>query len=322
MRVFVTGGSGFLGAAVVGRLLERGAEVEALARSEEAAAKLARLGARPVRGGVTDSDALHVAMRGADAVYHIAGMYRIGIKQSEHEAMFQANVDGTTLVLDAAIAAAVPRIVYVSTVGVFGNTRDKVVDETYQRPDRSFVSYYDATKYMAHGIAVSRAAAGAPLVIVQPGAVYGPGDHSELGAQIEQVRRGKYRVKMFPELGITMSYIDDVAEGTILAGEKGRVGEAYVLGGEVTRMGVLLDTVADLTGNRRPRVTVPSLAIRAIVPLGRLVGPLVGAGPNLTEVVHASNNVTYWAASGKAERELGYAPRELARGLRDLLAAG
>ncbi len=322
MRVFVTGGSGFLGAAVVQRLLGGGAEVEALARSDEAAAKLARLGARPVRGGVTDSDALHIGMRGADAVYHIAGMYRIGIKESEHEEMFQANVDGTTLVLDAAITAAVPRIVYVSTVGVFGNTHGKVVDETYQRPDRAFLSYYDATKYMAHRVAAARAAAGAPLVIVQPGAIYGAGDHSELGAQIEQVRRGKYRAKMFADLGITMSYLDDVAEGTVLAAEKGRAGEAYVLGGEVTRMGALLDKVADLTGNRRPRVTVPSLAIRAVTPLGRLVGRAAGVGPNLSEVVRASDGVTYWAASGKAERELGYAPRTLDQGLRDLLAAG
>jgi len=321
MRVFVTGGSGFLGSAVVRRLVERDVEVEALARSAEAAATLTRLGARPVRGGVTDSDALHVAMRGADAVYHVAGMYRIGIKEAEHEAMFQANVDGTTLVLDAAVAAAVPRIVCVSTVGVFGNTHGKVVDETYQRPDRAFVSYYDATKYMAHGIAVARAAAGAPLVIVQPGAVYGPGDHSEIGAQIEQVRRGRYKVKMFPGLGITMSHVDDVAEGTVLAAEKGRVGEAYILGGEVTRLGTVLDRVADLTGTRRPRVTVPSLAIRAVVPLGRVVGPLVGVGPNLREAVHASDRVTYWAASGKAERELGYRPRDLEQGLRDLLAS-
>ncbi len=321
MRAFVTGGTGFLGSAVVRRLVERGVEVEALARSAGAAAQLTRLGARPVRGSVTDFDALHVSVRGADAVYHIAGMYRIGIRDSDHEAMFQANVDGTTLVLDAAVAASVPRIVYVSTVNVFGNTRGKVVDETYQRPDRAFMSYYDATKYLAHGVAVSRAAAGAPLVIVQPGSVYGPGDHSEIGAQIEQVRRGKYRVKMFPELGVTMSYIDDVAEGMILAGEKGRAGESYVLGGEVTRLSLLLDMVADLTGNRRPRVTVPPPAIRALVPLGRMIGPLVGVGPNLRETVHASDGVTYWASSGKAERELGYAPRGLDRGLRDLLAA-
>ena len=131
-------------------------------------------------------------------MFHIAGDYRVGIKESEHEAMFRTNVDGTTIVLDAAITAGVGRIVYVSTVNVFGNTRGRVVDETYERPDRSFLSYYDATKYFAHTVAAARAAAGAPLTIVQPGAIYGPGDHSELGAQIDQAARGKYTDPRLP----------------------------------------------------------------------------------------------------------------------------
>ena len=321
MKVFVTGGAGFLGSAVVARLLERGDEVLGLARSERAAGKLTRLGAVPLRGDIADAGMLGVAMSGVDAVFHIAGQYRIGIKEREHEAMFRTNVDGTTLVLDAAVSASVSRIVYVSTVAVFGNTHGKVVDETYERPDRDFLSYYDATKYMAHRIAVARAAAGAPLVIVQPGAVYGPGDHSELGAQIDQAARGKYRIRAFPELGFTMSYVDDVAVGVLLAASEGEPGESYVLGGEITRLGTILDTVADLTGNKRARVKMPSSVFRAVSPLGPLVGRMAGTGPNLHEVIHASKDVTYWASSAKAERELGYAPRGLEQGLRDLLAA-
>ena len=196
----------------------------------------------------------------------------MGIKESDHEAMFRTNVDGTIIVLDAAVAAAVKKIVYVSTVGVFGNTRGKVVDETYERPDRDFLSYYDATKYMAHRIAVARAAAGAPIVIAQPGAVYGPGDHSELGAQIEQAARGKYTIRAFPELGFTMSYVDDVADGIVLAQEKGKLGESYVLGGEVTRLGTVVDTVADLTGHKRARIKLPSTVFKAVTPVGSLVG--------------------------------------------------
>lgn len=321
MKVFVTGGAGFLGAAVVTRLRERGDEVVALARSEEAAAKLARLGVLPVRGSIIDTVELGAAMSGCDVVFHIAGAYRIGVKESEHEAMFRTNVDGTTLVLDAALVAKLPKIVHVSTVNVFGNTHGRVVDETYDRPDRAFLSYYDATKYMAHRVAAARAAAGAPLVIVQPGAVYGPGDHSELGAQIAHAARGKYRLRMFPELGVTMSYVDDVAEGIVLAAEKGRPGQAYVLGGEITRLGTVVDRVADLGGHRRPRVTVPARLIRAAAPLGPLLGPLTGSGPNLHETIRASDGVTYWAASDKAERELGYRPRGLDAGLRDLLAS-
>ena len=89
-----------------------------------------------------------------DVVFHIAGDYRVGIKESDHEEMFRTNVDGTIIALDASAAAGVQKIVYVSTVRVFGNTRGKVVDETYERPDRDFLSYYDATKYMAHRVAV------------------------------------------------------------------------------------------------------------------------------------------------------------------------
>ena len=97
-------------------------------------------------------------MQDLHKAFHIAGDYRVGIKESEHEAMFLTNVDGTTLVLDAAATSGARRIVYVSTVGVFGNTHGKIVDETYVRPDRDFLSYYDATKYMAHRIAKGRAA--------------------------------------------------------------------------------------------------------------------------------------------------------------------
>ncbi len=321
MKSFVTGGAGFLGSAVVRRLLDRGDEVVGLARSDAAATTLTRLGALPVRGDITDAGTLGQLLIGVDAVFHIAADYRVGIKESEHEAMFRTNVDGTTIVLDAAITAGAQSIVYVSTVGVFGNTRGKVVDETYERPDRDFLSYYDATKYMAHRVAVARQAAGAPLVIAQPGAVYGPGDHSELGAQIDQAARGKYTIRAFEELGFTMGYIDDVADGVVLTQAGGTPGETYVLGGEVTRLGAIVDTVADLTGNKRARIKLPSTVFSAARPFGGLVGRLTGTGPNLHEVIRASKDVTYWASSAKAERELGYAPRSLEQGLRDLLAA-
>ncbi len=121
-----------------------------MARSDESATTLTRLGAVPVRGDISDARTLGQFLADIDVVFHIAGDYRVGIKESEHEAMFRTNVDGTTIVLDAAITAGVGRIVYVSTVTVFGNTRGRVVDETYERPDRSFLSYYDATKYFAH----------------------------------------------------------------------------------------------------------------------------------------------------------------------------
>ena len=322
MKAFVTGGGGFLGAALIKNLKARGVDVAGLARSQATAARLGALGATTAIGDVTDGGALRAAMAGVDVVYHVAGVYAVGIKAADRAPMFRTNVDGTRAVIDAAVAAGVSRTVYVSTVGVFGDTGGQVVDETYVRPGRDFLSYYDETKFLAHQIAEDKAAAGAPLVIAQPGAIYGPGDHSELGAQIEQVRAGKYRVRMFPELGVTMCHVDDVAEGLVLAAEKGRIGESYVLGNDVVRLGDVLDKVADLTGHERPRYTLPAGVIRAIAPLGPIVGPLVGVGPDLRETVRASDGVTYWASCAKARRELGYAPRALAEGLEDLITAG
>ena len=116
--------------------------------------------------------------------------------------MWDSNVRGTERVLDAAIEAGVPRIVYVSTVGVFGNTHGQVVDETYSHDGEDFLSCYEETKYRSHQVALDRIAKGAPIVIVQPGGVYGPGDHSEIGNIIDQTRTGKLKMLMFPETGL------------------------------------------------------------------------------------------------------------------------
>jgi dihydroflavonol-4-reductase len=260
-------------------------------------------------------------MAGADAVFHVAGDYRIGIPAGERPAMYASNVDGTRAVLEAAAAAGIRRVVHVSTANVFGNTRGRVVDETYRRPDRTFLSYYDETKFLAHELAEERAAAGLPVVIACSGGVYGPGDHSEVGRQIEQAAAGGYRVRAFPGLGMSLAYVDDTAAGLLLAHDAGRTGETYILGGENVTLGHVLELTARACGYRVPRLTLPPLVLRALVPLGRWAGPWFGVGPDLAEVIRASDGVTYWVSSEKARRELGYRPRDLVSGLAQLLAS-
>ncbi|HMC36895.1 MAG TPA: NAD-dependent epimerase/dehydratase family protein, partial [Actinomycetota bacterium] len=252
MRAFVTGGSGFIGGHLVRRLRERGEEVWALVRSPDRAAGLLACGAEVIPGDTSDQDPLRKAMDGCHTVYHCSGVYRVGIPASERRAMYDANVAGTERVLDAATEAGVERIVYVSTVNVFGNTEGRVVDETYRRPGNDFVSYYDETKFLAHQAALERIARSAPIVIVQPGGVYGPGDHSEIGRLIEQMRTGKLRVMTFPDLGFNFVHVEDVADGTVLAHDRGRVGESYVLGGEITTLGDVIAKVAALSARRPP----------------------------------------------------------------------
>ena len=321
MRVFVTGATGFIGKHLVPKLRARGHDVVALVRSPHRAGRVRELGVELVEGDVSDPAAVRASLDGCETVFHVAGVYRVGIRRAERPAMYDANVRGTEVVLDAAAEGGISRILYVSTCNVFGNTRGRIVDEAYERPAaHGFLSYYDETKYLAHRAAVDGIRRGVPVVIVQPGGVYGPGDHSEIGWMIEQLRQGRLRVRLFPDLGMNFVHVEDVAEGIALAHERGRLGEAYVLGGEIATMGDLIDRAASLLGRRPPRRAVPAWLVRMTAPVGPLAARLIGSPPNLAEAVRAAHGVTYWATDAKARRELGYAPRPLDEGLRQTLA--
>ena len=252
MKVFVTGGTGFIGGHVVRQLRERGDEVVAWVRSPEKAAPLAELGAELRAGDLSDRTALAAGMEGADAVIHGAAIYEVGIPKSERPAMYEANVTGTENVLGAALDAGIAKVVYVSTIGAFGNTRGEVVDESYQHPGKDFTSYYEETKYQAHQIARRLTAEGLPCVIVQPGGVYGPDDHSAVGKQMLDFLDGRMPFVPFADLGMNMVHVEDVAAGILLALDKGEVGESYVLGDEITTMRGLMDATAKVAGKRSP----------------------------------------------------------------------
>jgi nucleoside-diphosphate-sugar epimerase len=322
MRIFLTGGTGFIGGNVAKKLRARGDDVVALVRSPDKATQLRDAGCELVQGDLSNLGAINRGLEGADACIHGAAIYKVGIPKKERQPMYESNVNGTENVLDAAAGAGVGKIVYVSTVGVFGNTREEVVDERYRRDEsEGFLSCYDETKYKSHQIAKDRIAKGAPIVIVQPGGVYGPGDHSEIGNFIDQVRTGKLRAKVFPKMGFNLVHVDDVADGILLALDKGKVGESYVLGGEIARMEDLFAKTAELSGKKVPKATLPPALMKLSAPLGPVLGPVMGFPPNFGEAIKASDGVTYWARHDKAMRELGYSPRDLETGLRQTLDA-
>jgi nucleoside-diphosphate-sugar epimerase len=326
MRVFVTGGAGFIGRRVVARLLDRGDSVVCAVREPARANGLAAAGAEPVQSDLSDAGVLESRMRGCDGVLHVAGSYRLGIRPNERPAMWDANVGATQRVLDAAIAAGVPRIVYVSTNNVFGDTRGLVVDESYRRDlETGFLSWYDETKFRAHEVAEERIARGAPLIVVQPGGVYGPNDHSEAGAQLRQAFASRLPYRALEDVGLAWVHVDDVAAGIVAALDRGRIGETYILAGPPARLGEAMEIAARLGGRRLPRLRVPTGLLRVLAPVASRLPPrmtaLMGLPPNLGEVVSAGDHVTYWASSGKAERELGFRARDLETGLRDTFAA-
>lgn len=322
MKVFVTGGTGFIGGVIVRQLRDRSDEVACLVRNPEKGKAVAALGCELVAGDLSDEAALRAGMEGCDAVIHAAAMYEVGIPAKQRPAMYEANVTGTERVMEAALAAKVPRIVYVSTCGVFGNTHGKVVDETYEHPQGSYTSYYEETKLEAHKI-VKRMIAerDLPAIIVQPGGVYGPDDTSQVADLLEEFFAGKLVLMPFPKLGICMSHVEDIATGVVLALDKGTLGEIYVISGPATTMRGAIEMVAQVSGRKAPTRDLPTPLLKALTPIGPLIGKMMGQPPNLRELISSADGATFWATYEKAERELGYSPRGLEEGLRQTLEA-
>jgi len=314
-RIAITGGAGFVGGGLVRRLLAGGDSVSALVRDPAHTGLDAAPYLELVASDLSKVDGLTAALRGADALIHAAGSYRVGIPAAERPQMLDANLGTTERVLDAAIAAGVPRIVYVSTVNAFGNTKGQVVDETFRRdPADGFVSYYDESKWLAHLAAEERIAAGAPIVIVQPSQVYGPGDHSAIGDQLRGAAAGTLPFIGLGGIGLGLVHVDDLALGIVAALDRGATGRAYVLSGPTTRLRDALAIAAGVGAQRLPRLSVPDPVLGLGARLFPNQGGLFGLSPNLREIVGASIGVTYWASSARARAELGFEPRDIETG--------
>jgi dihydroflavonol-4-reductase len=320
MRVVVTGGAGFIGRTLVRKLASGGVDVVALVRDPSSASYLQLPRVTLVQSDLSDRAALASVMHGADGVIHAAGSYRIGITAAERPQMLDANLGTTERVLDAAIAAQTRRIVYVSTVGVFGNTDGEIVDETYRRDPTSkrgrFLSYYDESKYLAHLAAEERIARGAPIVIVQPAQVYGPHDHSGASGQLARAFRGTLPFVVLASSGVGWVHVDDLVEGIVAALIRGRVGQAYVLSGETLRMREAIAIAGRAGGHKPPRWKMPTILLKLMAPLSDRRRGIGAAPPNLRETISAGDNVTYWASAAKATKELGFSARPLEQGVK------
>ncbi len=321
MRVFLTGATGFLGSEVARLLVDRGDRVRALVRDTSRADALRALGCEVVEGDLCDEPALVEHCRGVQAVVHTAAVSDIGVSDDRREAMVDVNVTGTERVLGAALSAGVGKAVLVSSTAVFGDTRGRVVDERWERDaDAPCASAFERTTATAQRRAREISARGLPLVVVQSGPVYGPGEPRVLLGVLASFLSGRLSALPFPELGVCPVHRDDLATGVLLALDKGTPGESYVLAGEPVRLAEVLQELADVSGRRPPAMTVPSGLLRALVPAGPLVTRVLGLPPNLRELVRCTAGATYWASSDKAMDELGWTQRPLRDGLTELVA--
>jgi len=309
MRAFITGGTGFIGWRLINHLLALGYEVTALVRTFERARSLPR-GVHPLSGDITQPESLRAGMLGADAVFHVAALYKIGVGAKERARMQRINVEGTRQTLEVAVELGVPKIVYTSTVGVYGNTQGQLVDETYKADGSSFESEYERTKYLAHyEVAVPLQQRGAPLVIVCPGIVYGPGDASQWGQMLRLYARRRLPVMIGPDNALTWAHVDDIAAGHRLAAEQGQPGETYVLAGPALTYREFFAAAERATGLPAPRVW---LSTQLAVWLTRVFERL---HPPTAEMVRNAAGVSYLARADKARRELGWEPRSVETGI-------
>jgi nucleoside-diphosphate-sugar epimerase len=319
MKTFITGGTGFIGSHVVKKLIERGHEVYALTRSEKSATALESLGAKPVWGDITDRESMREGMKNSEAVFHLAAWYKFGARDWQQAEGI--NVGGTRNVLELAFELGVPKIIYTSTIAVFGDTKGRLVDETYRMPEGPFLTEYDRTKWIAHyEIALPLIEKGAPIIIVQPGAVYGPGDTSLIGQMMNAFYHGWLTFFPGPETTLTYAHVDDIAEGHLLAMEKGKIGESYVIAGPALQFREVVSLWAKVSGKRQPIAYIPTRFLHPLAPLARTLGRIL----SMPEMFSADSvnilGATYTAHANKAVTELGWKPRPVEDGFRDTFA--
>ena len=310
MKIFLTGGTGFIGRPLARALLGRGWKVTALVRSPDSpqARTLRALGTELVTGDVADRPSIRAGMSGADLVVHNAGSYEYGVSGKRRALMHAVNVTGTDNVLGEALDLGIRRTVYVSSTMYFGGTGQAARDETYRRhqPHRSF---YERTKADAHEIALRYQQRGLPLIIVCPNGVVGPNDHSAYGYFLRlYLNRLLPPCAWGPEVIHSHVHVIDVAEGIALAAEKGRLGETYLLAGDPIRQRDLLQIWMTKPGRMKIRFYIPDWLAKAMFapmePLQRAVGLPAFIS---RETVSASMHLNY--SSAKAQRELGWVHR-------------
>jgi dihydroflavonol-4-reductase len=302
--VFLTGGTGFVGAHVVRALLKRGRTVRCLVRSSSRLSNLEELPVEVVAGDVTDRASLTRAMAGARTVFHCAADYRLSARRPRE--IYAVNVEGTRNVLAAASEVGAERVVYTSSVGALGLTRDGLPgnEETPVEP-RSLIGHYKKSKHQAERVAEEWAARGLPVVIVNPSTPVGELDIKPTPTGQMIVDFLNRRLPAYVDTGLNIVDVRDVAEGHVLAAEKGRVGEKYILGNRDMTLKEILDTLSTVTGIPSPAIRLPHWIPLAAAAADTLAARLTGRPPRVPlEGVRMSRHRMFFDA-GKAIRELG-----------------
>ncbi|HEY7826520.1 MAG TPA: hopanoid-associated sugar epimerase [Candidatus Acidoferrales bacterium] len=315
MTSLVTGGTGFVGSHIVRQLVSAGRPVRVLVRPTSQLTALQGVAFERAEGDLRDAASLDRAMQGVECVYHAAADYRLWSRHPEE--IYDANVGGTRRILEAANRAGVRRIVYTSTVATIAVPQDGGALPNEDTPAKleQMVGHYKRSKFLAEREALEAAAAGAPVVIVNPTAPVGPGDWkpTPTGRILLDFMNGK--MPAYVDTGLNLAAVEDVAAGHLLAAEKGRAGERYILGARNMTFKEILDALAAITGRSAPRVRLPHAVALAAGYADEWVARLSGREPRIpVEGVKMSRHRMF-VASDKAARELGYHPGPVEKAL-------
>jgi dihydroflavonol-4-reductase len=301
--VLVTGASGFLGWHVANLLVERGDSVRALVRS---GSRVPELAVDTVTGDLRDSASIERAMSGCDGVFHVAADYRLWAKDSSE--LYRSNVDGTRNVLEAAKKAGIERVVYTSTVGCIGVPHDGLGDEDAKISLGDMTGDYKRSKFMAEQVALDYARGGLPVVIVNPTAPVGDHDFkpTPTGKIVADFMAGA--MPAYIDTGLNIVDARDCARGHLLAFDRGRVGERYILGAENLTLAEILFKLAEITGRKAPTTQIPYAVAYTAGVFSTALAALTGRPPRVPIDAVRMARKKMWVSHEKARLELGFHP--------------
>ena len=316
MLAFVTGATGFVGSHVARVLSEQGAELRLLVRVGSDTQNIEGLKADRVPGDLRDPESIEKAMAGCDTVFHVAADYRLWVRDPGQ--MYQANVEGTRAILDAARKNGVRRVVHTSSVATMGFTSNgHLADEDFPVSLERMIGPYKRSKFMAEQLALKAGISGMDVVVVNPTTPVGEQDIRPTPTGRIVVDFLKKKFPAYVDTGLNLVDVRECALGHLIALDKGRSGERYILGGENLTLKQILDKLAALTGLPSPKVRVPYVMALATSVVDEVVtGRILGREPRATIDAVRMGRKKMFVSSAKAERELGWKPSPVDDALR------